>query len=100
MGFCEILTCSKFAERKSWLGLTPGYVARDIFDTFSAVLEILERVVKSLPSWEIYIQLYKSSKIQLLRPALVEIYSDIVLFGLRAIKLFSRSSLRELFLNA
>src|SRR5205085_10259182 len=68
-------------------------VARDIIDTFSVVLETLEDIVRSLPSWEAYVQLYGYSRIQLLRPALVQMYSDLISFGLCAIRLFNRSTL-------
>jgi hypothetical protein len=57
------------------------------------VLETLEDIVRSLPSWEAYIQLYGYSRIQPLRPALVQIYSDLISFGLCAIRLFNRSTL-------
>jgi hypothetical protein len=58
------------------------------------VLETLEDITKALSSSEVYIQLYGSSGIQFLRPALVELYSDLISFGLRAIRLFNRSIIR------
>jgi len=68
-------------------------VARDIIDTFNVVLETLEDIARSLPSWEAYVQLYGYSRIQLLRPALVQLCSDLISFGLCAIRLFNRPTL-------
>ena len=88
-----LLVVSKSLSIFSWDMIDLKAVARDIIDTFNAVLETLEDIARSLPSWEAYVQLYGYSRIQLPRPALVQIYSDLISFGLYAIRLFNRSTL-------
>ncbi|KAI9817428.1 MAG: hypothetical protein M1827_001037 [Pycnora praestabilis] len=70
-------------------------IAKDIIDTFDAVLDALESITKALPRFGIYIDLFGSSDIQLLRAPLTDIYSDLIRFGIQAIKLFDRSMLRN-----
>ncbi|KAF7986442.1 hypothetical protein HWV62_31201 [Athelia sp. TMB] len=68
-------------------------MARDVSDAFSTVLDLLEDVRNSLPTLDVYIRLFGSSNIQLLRRPLVEMYSHLMLLGIEAIKLFNRSML-------
>ncbi|KAF7972002.1 hypothetical protein HWV62_19285 [Athelia sp. TMB] len=83
----------------SVLGLVWGSVrflmimARDVSDAFSAVLDLLEDARNSLPTLDVYIRLFGSSNIQLLRGPLVELYSHLMIFGIEAMKLFNRSML-------
>jgi hypothetical protein len=70
-------------------------VAGDVREALDAVLDTLERIAKVLPTLKVYVDLYNSSKLQLLREPLVRIYADIISFGLRAVKLLNRSKFRE-----
>ncbi|KAF7965512.1 hypothetical protein HWV62_43094 [Athelia sp. TMB] len=71
-------------------------IARDVSDAFSTVLDVLEDVRNSLPTLDVYIRLFGSSNIQLLRRPLVEMYSHLMLLGIEAMKLFNRSMLGTL----
>jgi hypothetical protein len=71
-------------------------IARDITDTFDTVCDVLDDIRKSLPVWEVYVEIFRSSNIQLLKEPLVDMYVQLILFGLRAIKLFNRSMLGKL----
>ncbi|KAA6409811.1 MAG: hypothetical protein FRX48_06423 [Lasallia pustulata] len=71
-------------------------VARDIVDTFDTVLTLLEDVIKELPALQAYINIYGSSKLQLLREPLVDIYAAFIVLGLQALKLFGRSAHRTI----
>lgn len=44
-----------------------------------------------LPALETYVHLYSASELQLLKTPLVNIYVDLISFGLRAVKLVDRS---------
>ncbi|KAF7966513.1 hypothetical protein HWV62_38096, partial [Athelia sp. TMB] len=68
-------------------------MARDVSDAFSTVLDVLEDARNSLPTLDVYIRLFGSSNIQLLRRPLVEMYSHLMVFGIEAMKLFNRSML-------
>ncbi|KAA6409989.1 MAG: hypothetical protein FRX48_06603 [Lasallia pustulata] len=71
-------------------------IARDIVDTFDTVLTMLEDIVKELPALQAYINIYGSSKLQLLREPLVDIYAGFIVLGLQALKLFGRSAHRTI----
>ena len=70
-------------------------IARDIVDTFDTVLTLLEDIIKELPALQAYINIYGSSKLQLLREPLVDIYAGFIVLGLQALKLFGRSAHRK-----
>jgi hypothetical protein len=70
-------------------------IARDIMDTLDAVIETLDNIYKCLPAFEKYVDIFGSSSSQLLKEPLVVIYTELILFGLTAVKLFNRSSIRE-----
>ncbi|KZP24417.1 hypothetical protein FIBSPDRAFT_1042200 [Athelia psychrophila] len=65
-------------------------IARDVSDAFGTVVEVLDIIRNSLPVLDVYIDLFSGSDIQLLKGPLVEIYTQLMLFGLQAIKLFNR----------
>ncbi|KZP24445.1 hypothetical protein FIBSPDRAFT_1042213 [Athelia psychrophila] len=67
--------------------------ARDVSDALDTVAEILDVIRNSLPTLEVYTKLFGSSDIQLLKRPLVEIYTQLMLFGVQGIKLFDRSML-------
>ncbi|MCJ1339168.1 hypothetical protein MMC09_004457 [Bachmanniomyces sp. S44760] len=69
-------------------------MAQDITETFASVQEILEDMYKSLPALETMVSIFGDSEIQLLKDPLVEIYINLISLGLRAIKLFTRSTFR------
>jgi hypothetical protein len=64
-------------------------------DTVNAVVEMLDDIYKSLPAFEKYVDIFGSSDSQLLKQPLVAIFTELILFGLTAVKLFNRSSIRE-----
>ncbi|KZP17459.1 hypothetical protein FIBSPDRAFT_26294 [Athelia psychrophila] len=68
-------------------------IARDVSDAFGTVVEVLDIIRNSLPVLDVYIDLFSGSDIQLLKGPLVEIYTQLMLFGLQAVKLFNRSML-------
>ncbi|KZP24403.1 hypothetical protein FIBSPDRAFT_951170 [Athelia psychrophila] len=65
--------------------------ARDVSDALGTVVEILDVIRNSLPALEVYTKMFGSSDIQLLKRPLVEIYTQLMLFGVHAVKLFNRS---------
>ncbi|KZP26380.1 hypothetical protein FIBSPDRAFT_949556 [Athelia psychrophila] len=71
-------------------------IARDVSDALATVVEVLEGIRNSLPVLDVYIELFSSSDIQLLKGPLVEIYTQLMLFGVQAVKLFNHSMLRTL----
>ncbi|KZP05320.1 hypothetical protein FIBSPDRAFT_1054157 [Athelia psychrophila] len=75
-------------------------IARDVSDAFGTVVEVLDIIRNSLPVLDVYIDLFSGSGIQLLKGPLVEIYTQLMLFGLQAVKLFNRSMLRTLVKSA
>lgn len=57
------------------------------------VIEVLDVIRNSLPALEVYIDIFSGSKILLLEEPLVNIYTQLMLFGVEAVKLFNRSAL-------
>lgn len=55
---------------------------------------MLEEVVNGLPVLHMYIGLFGTSQNQLLKNPLVNIYTELVLFGLHALEMFGRSFTR------
>lgn len=55
----------------------------------------LERIANILPSLRVYVKLYSDSKLQMLKDPLVNVYADIITFGLGAVKLLNKSRIRE-----
>jgi hypothetical protein len=74
-------------------------IANDIVQTWETVLDTLEQITKVLPSVKAYVELYGKSQLQLLREPLVNIYADMISFGLRAVKLINKSKLSVLTLH-
>ena len=77
------------------VALIRNQIARDIHDTFDTVLSMMEEVVDGLPTLDIYIHLFGSSEHELLKVPLVNTFTELVLFGTRAIELFDRSAIRK-----
>ncbi|KZP08930.1 hypothetical protein FIBSPDRAFT_250985 [Athelia psychrophila] len=71
-------------------------IARDVSDALGTVVEVLDEIRNSLPALEVYIKLFGFSDIQLLKGPLVDIYTQLMLFGVQAVKLFDRSMLGAL----
>jgi hypothetical protein len=63
-------------------------------DTLDAVTETLDDIYKCLPAFEKYVDIFGSSDIQLLKEPLVAIFTELILFGVTAVKLFKRSTIR------
>ncbi|KZP13535.1 hypothetical protein FIBSPDRAFT_1049346 [Athelia psychrophila] len=70
--------------------------AQDVSDALATVVEILDVVRNSLPTLEVYTKMFGSSDIQLLKRPLVDIYTQLMLFGVEGVKLFKRSMLKAL----
>ena len=70
-------------------------IAQDIHDSFDTVLNLLEEIVSGLPKIDIYVHLFGSSEHQLLKTPLVDIFTELVVFGTRALELFDRSAIRK-----
>ncbi|KZP33502.1 hypothetical protein FIBSPDRAFT_1036051 [Athelia psychrophila] len=71
-------------------------VAQDVSDAVDTVFEVLDVIRNNLPVLDVYIELFSASGIQLLKGPLVEIYKQLLLFGVQAAKLFNHSVLRTL----
>ena len=56
---------------------------------------MLEEVANGLPVLDMYIHLFGASENQLLRTPLVDIYTELISFGTRALGLFDRSASRK-----
>jgi hypothetical protein len=67
----------------------------DFVDTFDAVLALLSEVTNGLPALETYIKIFGCSDIRLLEIPLVTMYVEIIMFGIQAVKLFDRSTIRK-----
>jgi hypothetical protein len=77
------------------LPLIKVQVARDIIETFEAVLAMLDEISNGLPTLETYIDIFGFSEIRLLEAPLIKIYAELISFGIQAVKLFDRSMFRE-----
>lgn len=71
-------------------------IAQDVIGVFEEALAALEGVTNALPAMSTYISIFGGSELQLLRRPLITIYAQFVIFGLQAVKLFNRSSLKTL----
>jgi hypothetical protein len=73
-------------------------IASDISDTFSEVLDLFYRLLNSLPSFEIYVELFESSRIQMLMDPLTDLFREFTHVALLAIRLYDRSPARKILL--
>ena len=71
-------------------------IAHDIAESFETINQTLHDMERSLPILESLTKLYGTSKIQLLRQPLVDVYTSIVSLGLIVIRLCERGPLRTL----
>ena len=72
-------------------------IARDVADTLTAVVDILDGVLRGLPALDVYVQIFGASRIRLLEKPLVGLYAELILFGMEAAKLFGKPIRREFF---
>lgn len=71
-------------------------IAQDVTKSFETIDQTLHDLERSLPIFEALTKLYGTSKIQMLRQPLVDIYASIVSLGLVVIRLCERGPLRTL----
>jgi len=71
-------------------------IAQDVSNTLQAILDVFDDLAAALPRVEIYVRLFSSSDIQLLKGPLMQLYSEIVRFGLLATNVFNRSMVRNI----
>jgi hypothetical protein len=72
-------------------------IERDIADTFVAVADLLDGVLRGLPALDVYVQIFGASRIGLLEKPLVDLYAMLITFGIEAAKLFDKPVSRKFF---
>ncbi|KAF7972004.1 hypothetical protein HWV62_19289 [Athelia sp. TMB] len=68
--------------------------ARDVSDSITTICDFFNKLSGILLINEIYVEMFAASRIQLLRAPLIEMYTHLMLFGVRAVELASRSRAR------
>ena len=51
-------------------------------NAFSALVDQLDGVLRELPALEVYIQIFGASRIKLLEKPLVDLYAELIAFGI------------------
>jgi hypothetical protein len=68
-----------------------------VVDTFTAVIDVLDDVLMGLPALDVYVQMFGASHVRLLEKPLVNLYVELMNFGVQAAKLFEQPVHREVF---
>ena len=51
-------------------------------DAFNALVDQLDSVLRELPALEVYVQIFGASRIKLLEKPLVDLYAELIAFGI------------------
>ena len=57
-------------------------VSRDMANAFNALVDQLDGVLRELPALEVYVQIFGASRIKLLEKPLVDLYAELIAFGI------------------
>jgi hypothetical protein len=60
-------------------------------DAFNALVDQLDSVLRELPALEVYVQIFGASRIKLLEKPLVDLYAELIAFGIET-ELLDRST--------
>jgi hypothetical protein len=56
------------------------------------LVDQLDGVLRELPALEVYVQIFGASRIRLLEKPLVDLYAELIAFGIETAKAFDQSS--------
>ncbi|GAB1309888.1 hypothetical protein MFIFM68171_00098 [Madurella fahalii] len=71
-------------------------IGLDISNASTDALGLFQDVLQSLPTFELYVDLFGSSKVPLVREPLTALYAEVIHFALLAIRLYSQSTARTI----
>jgi hypothetical protein len=61
-------------------------------NAFDALVDLLDGVLRELPALDVYVQIFGASRIRLLEKPLVDLYAELIAFGIETAKLFDKST--------
>lgn len=67
-------------------------VSRDAENAFNALVDQLDGVLTELHALEVYVHIFGASRIKLLEKPLVDLYAELIAFGIETAELFDRST--------
>jgi hypothetical protein len=56
------------------------------------LVDLLDGVLRELPALDVYVQIFGASRIRLLEKPLVDLYAELITFGIETAKLFDKST--------
>jgi hypothetical protein len=80
------------------MGLNDVQIERDLANTSTAVIDLLDGVLRGLHSLDIYVEIFGASRISLLEEPLVDLYATLITFGIEVAKLSDKPVRRKSFI--
>jgi hypothetical protein len=56
------------------------------------LVDLLDGTLRELPALDVYVQIFGASRIRLLEKPLVDLYAELITFGIETAKLFDKST--------